>query len=324
MGAHNSASKIPRFPSVLIVGYKRTENIQRIIDLCESFGVRRIFLQLDGIEVDDVKAIDSRQRLLNYLEKVKKPELILEIKINEINKGCAVTILDGVNWALQTTSSIVVLEDDCIPTKSFFEFCHDYEDLLIQSENLWLICGTQFAPKEVTLGHALRSRYALTWGWFTTKEKWSQIQESIRRNRSVVSMDALLSLDPESCYWSAGARRAYLGLTDVWDTILLYCMQKDSRLALLPGTSHVENLGNDDVAVHTSKDSRWTRQKTHLYSSEIALSDNELATTWIREHFYRIRLRHLFTTKLNFIIDCFRRKKFSRELLGRLPNSWGV
>jgi len=324
MGAYDSTPKERSLPSVLIVGYKRTENIRRIIDLCKSFGVQRIFLQLDGIKSDDIQAAESRQGLLEFLEKVRTPELSVEVKTNVTNQGCAVTVLAGVDWALQSSNSIVVLEDDCIPTQSFFVFCLDFEESLNQSENIWLICGTQFAPRELTLGHTLRSHYALTWGWFTTKDKWMQIQKSIHRNRRFVLRDALVSLDPESCFWSAGARRAYLGFTDVWDTILIYCMKKESRLALLPGTSYVENLGDDEFAVHTSKDSRWTRQQTHKYSFEETHVYNDLANKWIKEHFYRIRPRHLLTTKLNFLADCFRTKKFSQELLERLPDSWGV
>ena len=319
-GAKNKAPE-KQYPPVLIIGYKRTANIEQIIDFCDFLNIPRIFLYLDGIHSGDAIATASRRTLLERLEARKDGKTEIVLRASPENRGCAVSVLEAVTWALESSESIAVLEDDCLPTKSFFDFVSDAEEIFKRSSDLWIICGTQFAPISRTMEKSFRSPYALTWGWFTTREKWTEIKDCIGNIFRSALLDSFFSISPSTCFWSAGARRALLGYTDVWDTILLYCMHKKLKASLLPGSTFVRNIGNDEFALHTSQDNTWTNQTTGTYSGPASFEANKNATLWLKQNFYKIRARHIITTKMGILLDVFRKKKFFLTLNKRLTTS---
>ena len=74
---------------------------------------------------------------MNYCA-IKQKKLIKEINWNcsikknflKKNYGCKEAVSRGLNWFFNYNSSGIILEDDCIPNKDFFEFCEKNVDLL--------------------------------------------------------------------------------------------------------------------------------------------------------------------------------------------------
>ena len=74
------------------------------------------------------------------------------------------------------------------------------------------------------------------------------------------------SLDYERIYWLEGARRAYQGYVDVWDTALVALINSGPFFTLLPPTNLISNIGNDSVATHTGEDTLWTNATQGTYA----------------------------------------------------------
>ncbi len=306
-------------PPVLIVGYRRTKNIETIVKLSIAAGIPDIYVYLDGFQNPSERDLGERQTLLEFLELNRSLGLTnIEVLVSPTNSGCAVSVLNAITWAFGDSEDLVILEDDCIPSKDFFFFCRDSRSILNSSQSIWLACGSQFVPISITKGDSYVSKYALTWGWYTTKEKWSQILASLKSFSASEAKLDFWGCDSEKVFWAAGARRAWEGRTDVWDTLLLYSMQNSNSFALLPAVPLVSNIGNDQFATHTSLDKTWTNRTVGSYSGELMLEKNNLADGWLKSNFYSIQLRHIFTTKITWILDLIRKPKFSSGLFQRM------
>ena len=118
----------------------------------------------------------------------------------------------------------------------------------------------------------------------------------------------------EKVYWREGARRAFEGYVDVWDTPLVYVINKGSYFSLLPPTNLISNIGNDSVATHTRNDGVWTNATQNDFSKEDfgVPSVNVEADLWLKKNLYKIRFRHLFSTSFTKIKDKFRNPKFEQ------------
>ena len=312
----NNSSDISTLP-VLIIGYKRYTQIIEIIKACKGFGVVNFFVYLDGLILPETD-LSARKKFLNDLAHLASLGYNIRRYVSPTNAGCAVSVMRGVDWALSACEAVVVLEDDCIPSHDFFRFCKDAELQLRSDDDILVLCGSQFAPEEVTHGKAYKSIYALTWGWFTTNSKWNLTLQLMKQSQSQCLIDSLLSLNASLSFWSAGARRAFYGYTDVWDTILLYVMKKYNKYALLPGVPLVKNVGNDVNAIHTKQDSKWTHASLGQYLAQCNFDLNAISDQWLSENFFEIRSRHILSTKVTCIVDYLRNPKFKQDLMHRL------
>ena len=303
--------------AVLIVGYQRVDAIRSIIEQCLAAEVRNVLLSLDFPKVVSAEALGNNALIRNLVIEYETKFDSFQSRFLDVNIGCSANVLSSCDWAFSQYESVAILEDDCKPSLGFFEFCEDSKGFLKTSHQTLIACGTQFAPTAERGSSSFLSKYALTWGWFTHADNWKIIKSEI----GLLSHDSgmnLNSLNYERIYWREGARRAYQGFVDVWDTPLVALINQGSYFALLPPANLITNIGNDSVATHTGADKMWTNTSQEKYArADFGIpAVNLKADIWLKKNFYNIRFRHLFSTRITRLSDFFRKPKFN-DLLQR-------
>ena len=295
--------------SVLIIGYRRSVNIDLLIQSCIDNNISKIFIALDNViyKSHDLQAIqdnlDCTKVIKNAMQ--KSPGLI-EFATQEKNAGCAVGVLTACDWFFSKVKYGIVLEDDCIPTSDFFKFVVDQFNNLEINSNAWLICGTQLVTYDQNHQGAYLSKYALTWGWATTSVKWIEIYRTLTKRYSSFRSFSQ-AMNPENSYWFYGALRAELGYVDVWDTVLLHRMINHGKLAILPYQNLIENIGSDNVATHTKGDSLSKQLKIGRYTPTGKIKSDLLMDDLIKKNVYRISYSHLIRNRIRRLLDVLMR-----------------
>ena len=288
--------------AVLIVAYRRKDSLREILDLCKLNKIKDIYIAIDGPKINSlVGKNDNFEMNLTVSQFKKKFSGSVSIMKRETNMGCAPSVLSACDWVFEKEDSVIILEDDCIPTSDFFKFSRLTVEIIKSDERVWLSCGTQFMPEDNQMDSWFLSKYPLTWGWCTTKEKWQEISTALK-NSKILSKEKV-SLE-ESVYWNAGSRRAQRGWVDVWDTVLAQQLLAFSKLVILPKYNLVSNTGYDDYATNTTESSK--RIHTEIGSFVMPNSNPKLepkVNFWLRTEFFRIRKRHLITTRGTRIKD---------------------
>lgn len=288
--------------AVLIVAYRRKDSLEKILDICKLNKVEDIYIALDGPKNNCLIGMNDNFAMKLTVSKFKKQfSGRVTIMKRETNMGCAPSVLSACDWVFEKEDSVIILEDDCIPTSDFFKFSRLSIEIIKSDKRVWLSCGTQFMPQDSRMDSWFLSRYPLTWGWCTTKEKWQEISAAIK-NCKVLSSEKV-SFE-ESVYWNAGSRRAQRGWVDVWDTILAQQLLAFSKLVILPKYNLVSNTGYDDYATNTTESSK--RIHTEIGRFVMPKSKPKLepkVNFWLRTEFFRIRKRHLITTRGTRIKD---------------------
>jgi hypothetical protein len=308
--------------ALLVIAYLRPQNLENILKVAVNSGVTNIYISVDAPRVSTLENIELSHQVLQIAKEYKaNSQLRVSIYRRVENVGCTPSVLSSCDWVFSQESEVIVLEDDCIPTAEFFDFCRRAIGQIQNSSDIWLACGTQIAPSALIDEQWLLSKYPLTWGWCTTKSKWQEIRESL------LNLDIKLSgknspeiTAYERTYWNAGSRRALEGISDAWDTPLVHRMLLNKKLAILPRNSLVSNVGNDSVATHTHGDSAGIAMNTGAFlSPDLQPSNNLQVEEWLRANFYRISSRHLISTRVTLILDRIWNKS---EKFKSLKSSW--
>lgn len=288
---------------LLLVTYKRSQNLAAILNTSFDAGIRKFFVIVDGLREDaSDHEIESQQRVIEEVNGWSRRIGGVEVFIKRLSKnnGCSSTVLQGVDWISSSVGYFCVLEDDCIPSQDFFVYAKDAFNHITNNPKIMLASGAQFVPASLTANRWSLSNYALTWGWITTSERWEYLRMRMRTNSS--NFPNKIS-SAERSYWKYGANRALKGFVDVWDTVLVKTLIADDLFSILPGVNLVSNVGDDTNATHTFDDSTWLHIATGNYLQCNELEYKKEVDCWLKENFYQISFRHLVTTRITALSD---------------------
>lgn len=303
--------------SALIVAYRRSTNLELIIQACLDAKVENIYIAIDGSA--DVSSLDDVNSCINIANVFmsKYPSRVFT-KISNSNLGAAVSVLSACEWVFSQEEFAVIIEDDCLPSKEFFLWVRDSEKFLISNANVYLISGNQFAPAKLVGNRPSLSKYPLIWGWATSKSKWKSMASGIN---SLKNKNWNIDISyAEYCYWRSGARRSCEGYIDAWDIPLAFVFQQVGAKSILPASNLVSNIGGDAHATHTFKHSKWLAfpvQNYVEYGGEP--HENKELDYWYKREVFDIKFRHIFSTKISWVLDRLRlRQKVRANLLDRI------
>lgn len=302
-------------PALLIIAYLRPDNLKRILDVAHRAKVSSIFISIDIPKSPTDSQTSISLRVRQVAEEFKNnTDSEVVIFLRQTNAGCSPAVLSSCDWFFSQINEGIVLEDDCIPDLDLFSYFKDSMTYINDNDDIWLACGTQFAPSSICASWQ-KSKYPLTWGWATNRKKWHEMSTALRKNERLSHRGTGIPI-LEFIYWRAGARRAYAGYSDAWDTPFVYKMLTHKKFAILPSVSFVTNIGSDSVATHTNVNSMGLNRPVGEYqpTSSAPMANPDL-DYWLKENFYRIRFRHLFTTQITLLIDLFTRKKNVEDTL---------
>jgi hypothetical protein len=310
---------VKSLPPVLVTAFLRPEKTIKLVKDLANMGIDRIYISVDGGRSPE--EIQTQKLMTNQIEHISK-ELKLNIEIRHLNAnaGLAVAVISALDWFFKNVDFGVILEDDLVPTKEFFEFCLSNKYLIETSSDCWLISGNQFSSLNNYSSSPILSKYPLIWGWATSAEKWATMRFEILNGSSVISSRKfdLIRLG----FFRTGLFRARKGQIDSWAVPLSARMFMTGSTCLLPPINLVSNIGNDQASTHSSS-SDWainfpTYSGAHFNYRYGKSNFDFSADSTIEKKIYKIRFRNMFSHVYSYFFDKFRFKRDLPPLSDRL------
>ena len=239
-------------PVALFV-YNRPIHLEKTISYLRSnFGASETVLYIfsDGSKNEEDK---------NQVEKVR--ELILNItefkKIfiheNEINKGLAKNIIDGINLVFENYDEIIVLEDDLITSPYFLQYMNEALQMYKSNESVCQVVGYSYFEKyikEFDLQETFFVRGADCLGWGTWKRSWKDFHEdSAHLYKQIVSQKLQKDFNRNNTYdYISLLRIQFQNFKTSWAINWYAICFLNNKYTLYPSKSLVYHIGNDTQA----------------------------------------------------------------------------
>ncbi|MBT8588785.1 glycosyltransferase family 2 protein [Polynucleobacter paneuropaeus] len=286
--------------------FNRPETTKLVFSQIEKARPKKLLLISDGARASRINEIE----LVNEARKIAQNvtwDCEVLANFSKENLGCKRRISSGLDWAFEQVSEAIILEDDCLPSDSFFQFCDEMLDRYRGDKSIGMIGGINFqAPQVRKAADYYFSKYTHIWGWATWADRWVGTYDVDMMRWPKVKVDQALkntlSSARELKYWEAIFDRVHDNQIDTWDYQWVFANWMSSRLNILPSTNLISNIGFGSDATHTKG-----------YSELANLPAEDLV----------FPLRHPDEIKVNVAADqytdrlCFRRPLYKR-LLGKL------
>lgn len=238
--------------SVLILFFNRPDTLKLVFDEVRKAQPARLFLYQDGPRNErDMAGINACREIVENIDwpcEVHK-------KYQEKNYGCDPSEFISQKWAFSITDKCIVLEDDDIPSQSFFSFCKEMLDRYEHDERIGMIAG--FNPDEHTSDIGKDSYFFTTnfsiWGWASWRrvvERWEGNYEFLDRPNAVRKIEALTKERKLRKDFLPMCRTHRKSGKAFYETIFHAHLLLNSQLAIVPAHNQINNLGVTNDSVH--------------------------------------------------------------------------
>lgn len=231
-------------PVVLII-FNRPAIAQQVFNAIRAAKPQKLFVIADGPRFAEEQTQCEQTRKI--IEQVDWDCKVLT-NFSPVNLGCKQRVVTGLNWVFSLVEEAIILEDDCLPTLSFFSFCDELIEYYRYDERIFIISGNNFQNNiERTSYSYYFCKYNHTWGWATWRRAWRYWDDRADTWLSFRDDDMMPNIWADSysqIYWEAAFNGVFLhDLSSIWDLIWQFNCWSQNGLSISPKHNLVSNIG---------------------------------------------------------------------------------
>lgn len=239
---------------ILFIIFNRPDTTKRVFEAVREMKPARLFIAADGPRLNKSGEKELCAETRKIVEDIDWPCEVRH-RYSEVNKGCKINVSSAISWFFDNIEEGIILEDDCLPHPSFFQFCQELLKYYRDNEQIKLISGDnfQFGRKRGEASYYF-SKFPHIWGWATWKRVWNEYDISIRtypefkKNNKI---SAIFNDKKIQKYWMRLFKKLYQNKIDTWDGQVAYAIYRNDGIVILPNVNLVTNIGFADNATHT-------------------------------------------------------------------------
>jgi len=239
---------MPAQPPVALFTYNRPRHTRQVLEALARTPPARLVVFQDGLrEGDDPRAHNEVAQLLGAItfspcELIRRPR----------NLGLADSIIAGVTEVLAAHETVLVLEDDCVPSSQLLAFITFALARFRDEPRVFSVSG--YALPAFPRAHPYDvcfSPLSASWGWATWRDRWAQFdaqatgwQETLRARAERRRFSAPGTLFPLML------RNQMDGLVNSWAIRWYHSLFRHRAVCVWPLRSFVRNIGMDGSGTH--------------------------------------------------------------------------
>lgn len=249
---------------VLFIIFNRPAVTRQVFDRIRQAQPPRLYVAADGPRAGhgEERACEETRAI------VKEVDWECEVKtlFREENVGCGLGPKTAIDWFFEQEEAGIILEDDCLPSPSFFPYCAALLEKYRHDTRIMHIGGSNFQYGYVPDPDYsyYYSYFSHEWGWATWRRAWRLYDYQIATYPEIKRkgyLDSYFSNYLEKKYRLSKTDKTYAG-KDVnwWDYQWDYTKFINHGLSIIPNQNLVTNIGFGEDATHT-KSSRDVRRQ---------------------------------------------------------------
>ena len=248
---------IPSHPlktPVLFLIFKRLDTTKQVFEQIKKAKPPRLYIAADGprdyVEGEAEKVKAAREYVLSNID------WNCEVKtlFREKNLGCGKAVSQAITWFFENEEMGIILEDDCLPSQSFFWFCEELLERYKDDMRVGQISGFNYGYKNKDLKYDyFFSKYPMIWGWASWANRWKNYSLDLE------DFDEIKALNFFNLLFDKKELRKRLSVfnrvknneIDTWDYQWSFALYKNIQFTVIPKKNYILNLGFGEDSTHT-------------------------------------------------------------------------
>ena len=240
---------------VLLIIFNRPTKVKSVIEAISLYQPDKLYIAADG----------PREAYPEDIEKCKEARKIalegvtwdckVTTRFMDKNLGCGHNPAQAITWFFEHEQEGIILEDDVIPSLSFFTFCAELLKKYKYDNQIYVIGGLNFQNKK--RGRA--SYYFSTYGHVSAMATWKRAWDKF--DYYLESVDPATYYNRLKKYFPNTTQRDYWfkifmtyktkPVSDIWDFQWSVTQWNNNAINIVPNVNLVKNIGYDIEGTHT-------------------------------------------------------------------------
>jgi hypothetical protein len=243
---------------VLFLIFNRPAFTEMVFEAIAEIKPKYLYIAADGPRQDKPDDIELCAKTRSVIERINWN---CEVKtlLRDNNQGCKSAVSEAISWFFENVSEGVILEDDCLPDKTFFSFCAELLEKYRFDEKVMSVSGSNLLTdgwKKDTQSY--HWGHGGIWGWATWKRAWNLYDIEMKHwpeQQTKERIKAMLG----TAHWY----NSYYGMFEssfnkslnTWDIQWFYSILINGGMAINPCVNLVKNIGyGNGTHTHSTDD----------------------------------------------------------------------
>ena len=254
---------------ILYIIFNRLDTVQQTFPVIKKQKPKYLYIAADGARKDKEGELEKCQQVRDWVLAQIDWDCDVKTLFRNENLGCGKGPAEAITWFFNNVEQGIILEDDCLPSDSFFKYCEELLEYYKDDERIWHIAG--YNCKGIHKNKLFSYSYTAiqpVWGWATWKNRWKKNYYQIKKNE-INDLDSHI-------YFRFNYRKKYwykifsedLDKICAWDYQWTFCILKNNGFCCVPMLNQIKNIG-------------WGIDSTHFQNSngeKFILPTYELST----------------------------------------------
>lgn len=248
--------KHPLNTAVLFLVFNRLATTKQVFEAIREAKPPRLYIAADGARESKEGEEEKTKAVRDFIMSNIDWQCDVKTLFHEKNLGCKFAIIEAIDWFFGTEEMGIILEDDCLPSQSFFWFCEDMLKKHLFDTAITAISGTNINGVINIKSDYFYSLMGGNWGWATWRRAWENFLpdteplmtdnnlETIRKNIN----NKRLFLAVKSIYENQKKTME----KDAWDFQWLFIRLLNNQCTIVPKRNLISNIGFMADSTHTS------------------------------------------------------------------------
>lgn len=241
---------------VAFIIFNRPDTTQRVFDAIREAKPKKLFVIADGPRLNVPSDKDKCIKTRNIINQVDWDCEVIK-RYSDTNLGCGLSPSSGISWVFDQVDKTIILEDDCLPDPSFFQFCDELLDKYENDERIMMISGTNILGEWKSQSQSYHfAYYSYIWGWASWKRAWNFYDFNLSKWSDPETKSFIKNLiDDEEQFLrlektfdsvaNEGSKKS------VWGYQWAFTRLMQGGLSVTPSKNLISNIGFSEDATHT-------------------------------------------------------------------------
>ncbi|MBW2647229.1 MAG: hypothetical protein JRE23_13855 [Deltaproteobacteria bacterium] len=232
----------PLKTAVLFMVFKRPDTTKQVFEAIRQAKPPRLYVAADGPRDDkagEAEKVEQARRIAMQVDW----ECEVKTLFRDKNLGCRVGVSTAIDWFFENEEEGIILEDDCLPSQSFFWFCEELLERYRGDLRVMMIGGNNKGVNFLKDCSYFFSKYVQIWGWATWRRSWEKYDYKIKKWELIKEQISNYIYSPKEIKIRIKQfDSVYNNKLDTWDFQWNFTCLINHGLSILPSLNMISNI----------------------------------------------------------------------------------
>ncbi|MBP5328956.1 MAG: glycosyltransferase family 61 protein [Spirochaetaceae bacterium] len=241
---------------VLFLTFNRLDTAKQVFGQIKKQQPTKLFFASDGPRNTVYGEKEKVEEVRNWVLSQIDWDCEVKTLFRDENLGCGKAVSSAISWFFENVEYGIILEDDCMPSDSFFVYCETLLKKYMDNPRIMHIAGNN--PLEISVSgndSYYFSKIQQCWGWASWRRAWQHFEYSISNTDDFCKSKRFKQIfrhSTERSYWKRVFGEMAQHKINTWDYQWVYAILKNCGICINPCKNLISNLGFSADALHTA------------------------------------------------------------------------